>query len=962
MKLTLATLIVITMAMAGSANAEQPIRYPDDARLVDVTQEPYRADPTGQRDSTATIQKAFDENRGNGSVIYLPPGEYLISDTIKWAGRRSFNMLYGAGQEHTTLRLIDNAPGYDNADKPKNMIWTGGPPAQRFKNAVRDLTIDSGKGNPGAVGLNFCANNQGGVFDVTIRSGENGKQPGAVGLGLDEPEVGPLLVKNVTVIGFDLGIRVRHTVNSVTLEHITLRGQREAGIENFSNLVFVRKLDSENAVPAVVNGGSDGVFTLIDSKLTGTAGAVDRSAMLNRNPKSVLFVRNVETSGYARAIKDEQADPVPTGHVEEWVSGARVSLFPGEMRTLNLPIVDTPTVPHDPLDQWVSPMQFGAKGNSPDDTAAIQAAIDSGATTVYLPRIPGKPGAYLINDTIHIRGNVRRIVGLEASLQVTRELSDQPDKPVFVFEDGEQPVVVLERLRFTFKRFPNPTLIHRADRDLVVSAFSEVAKPRHLGKGRLFLEDIVGHGVYVGPGSTLYARQFNLEGGDWKLVNDGGTVWAMGLKTEHRSPIALTKAGGKTEIIGGHLYKCVEFGVDKISFEVEDGGRLSLAGVAEYVWDPKFATEVVLKETRDGQFRQLTKHELPPQRNAMVLPLLACFPTERQGDGPAAPAVELAARTAASITLRFELEGDVAGFIVSRDNKPLGRHLYSARERGLKPDTQYTYTVVAYDRFGNTSSATKFNAQTTPDVTPPTKPDHLHTLNVTDRRAHLKWRASRDEIGVTGYVVERVTGGSEPVMLATVKGTEFEDRTIAKGTTYSYRCIAVDAAGNRSEPATLEVPVPDHPPYAIKQEAERNDDGYGSIKKHWFLFNLHGGCWMLYEDLELGRDKPFDQLTIRYGAPDDRAGSKINVYLNPKIEEIEGKRRVTDGQLIAEITVESTGGWEDFKTFTIPAKIKKPGKHDVLLLIERGEARHPNALVNIDWFEIGYAEPPNGVE
>ena len=967
MKWTPCALFTLALVCVAPAHADEPILYPDDARLVDVTQEPYLADPTGQRDSTAAIQKAFDTNRGGGNIIYLPPGQYLISDTIKWAGRRSFNMLYGAGQEHTTIRLADNAPGYDDPMKPKNMIWTGGPPAQRFKNAVRDLTIDSGRGNPGAVGLNFCANNQGGVFDVTIRSGEDGKQPGAVGLGLDEAEVGPLMVKNVTVIGFDLGIRVRHTVNSVTLEHITLRGQREAGIDNFNNMVFVRKLDSENAVPAVVNGGSDGVFTLIDSTLAGTSGAADRSAMLNRNPRAVLFVRNVETTGYAQAIKDEQADPVPTGQVEEWVSGPRVSLFPGEMRTLNLPIEETPTVPHDPLDQWVSPMQFGGMpGDKDDDTEAIQRAIDSGATTVYLPRGPGDPGAYLISDTIYIRGNVRRIVGLEASLEVTNALADNPDKPVFMFEDGDQPVVMLERLRFTFKRFPNPTLIHRADRDLVVSAFSEVAKPRHLGKGRLFLEDIVGHGVYVGPGATLFARQFNLEGGDWKLVNDGGTAWVMGIKTECRSPIALTKAGGTTEIIGGHLYKCVEFGVDKISFEVEDGGRMSLAGVAEYVWDPKFATEVVLKETRDGQTRQLTKHDLPPQRNAVVLPLVACFPAPIEATAPAAPTVKVADQTAASILLAFEAgdkpgdtSGGVAGFIVTRGDKPLGRHLYRARERGLEPDTEYTYTVIAYDRFGNLSSPTELVARTTPDITAPSTPENLHTLHVTDHRVHLKWRDSRDEIGVAGYIVERAAGDSEPVALDTVKGTEFEDRKVSKGTAYRYRVIALDAADNRSKPATLDVKVPDHPPYAIKQEAERYDDGYGSIKRSWFLFNLHGGCWMLYKDLELGRDQPFDQFTIRYGAPNDRAGSKINVYLNPTIEEIKGKRRVTDGDLIAEVTVESTGGWEDFKTFTVPVKIEKPGRHDVVLAIERGEARESNALVNIDWIELGFIHPPS---
>ncbi len=960
------TLCLLSFSLVPAAHAvDEPILFPADSRVVDVTE--YGAVPNDGKDDTAAIQKAFDENSGNGSIIYLPPGEYHISDTIKWPGRRSFNILQGAGQGHTTLRLVDNAPGYDNANKPKNMIWTGGPPAQRFKNAVRDLTIDSGAGNPGAVGLNFCANNQGGVFDVTIRSGENGELPGAVGLGLDEPEVGPLLVKNVTVIGFDLGVRVRHTVNSVTIEGLTLRGQRVAGVDNFSNYVFLRKLDSENSVPAIRNGGNDGVFAVIDSRIVGKGKASERPAMENRNERATLYVRNVNVEGYAQAITGDQVEAVATGPVDEWVSGPRVSLFPGEIRSLNLPIVETPTVPHDPLNQWVSPEQFGGlPGDGKDDTEAIQKAIDSGATTVYLPRgkqksnpnDPGRSGAYDISDTIYIRGNVRRIVGLEASLEVADALVKHPDKPIFMFEDGDPPVVVLERLRFTFKRFPNPTLIHRADRDLVVSAFSEVAKPRHLGKGRLFLEDIVGHGIYIGPGSTLYARQLNLEGGDWKLTNDGGTAWVLGLKTECRGPIALTKAGGRTEIIGAHLYKCVEFGVDKIAFEVEHGGQLSLAAVAEYVWDPKFATHTLVRETRGGETRTLTKHDLPVHGNAGLLPLFAGFPTEVASQPPQPPMVTLIERRDASLTLALagaDADGDIAGFIVRSGDEALGRHRQSFRHHGLQPETEYAYQVIAYNKFGQHSEPTAFKATTAEDTTPPSKPDHLHTLHVTDRKVVLNWRASQDAIGVTGYIIERQPADdseAEARVLATLTRTEFEDRTMTKGKSYVYRVTAADAAGNRSEPATMKIDVPAHPPLSIKQEAERYDDGQGSIKKGWFLFNLHGGCWMLYRDLELGRDKPFDQVTIRYGAPNDRAGSIIEVVVDPVIEEVGDNRRITGGEVIAAFTVESTGGWEDFKTFTLPAKLDKGGQRNVALVIHRGEAKHPNALVNIDWFSL----------
>lgn len=112
---------------------------------------------------------------------------------------------------------------------------------------------------------------------------------------------------------------------------------------------------------------------------------------------------------------------------------------------------------------------------------------------------------------------------------------------------------------------------------------------------------------------------------------------------------------------------------------------------------------------------------------------------------------------------------------------------------------------------------------------------------------------------------------------------------------------------------------------------------------------------MLYKDLELGREKPFDCMTICYGTNNSRAGCIINVVLNPTFG-AGNKRRVTGGEEIATIVVEFTGGWETFKEFTLPVKISKPGKHHVALVIELGESKEGNALVNVDWFELGFAE------
>ncbi len=947
----------------GALPAAEPIRFPEDSGVVDVRA--YGVVPNSGKDETAGIQAAFDRNPGGGAVIYLPPGEYLIRDTIRWPGRRSFNGLQGAGRERTILRLMDNAPGFDNPEKPKYMIFTGGPPAQRFKNSVRDLTIDCGNGNPGAVGLNFCANNQGGVFDVDIRSGPDGSAPGAIGLGLDQPEVGPLLIKRVRVIGFDVGIRVRHNVNSVTLEDIVLRGQRVAGIDNHNNYVFARRVAGENRVPAVINDGPDGIVTLTDSALTGVGEAAERPAIENRNPRATVYLRDVEVAGYRQAVADRNRPPVPPGKIHEWVSGPRIVAFPGEARSLRLPILETPTVPHDPPEQWVSPARFGGiPGDKKDDTEAIQKAIDSGATTVYFPRAPWAQGsnlAYDISDTIFIRGNVRRLVGLEATFEVADALIKQPEKPVFVFEDGAHPVAAMERLRFSFKRYPNSSIVHRAGRALVISAFSHVHNARHEGAGPLFLEDIVGHGLYVGPRSAVYARQLNLEGEGWKAVNDGGLLWALGLKTEARSPIIHTRAGGRTEIIGAHLYKCVVAGVETVAFKIDEGASVSLAGAAEYCWDPKFATRTHIEETRGGETRVLTLEDLPPHGNSAVLPLFAALPgTKAAPATPPPPVVRLLESTAGSVTLEFDLgEGrplPEGGFLVRRGERGLGRYMRQMSERGLAPDTEYSYSVVAVDAAGNRSPATVFKARTPPDAEPPTPPANLRALHLTDQLVHLEWGESRDEIGVIGYEVERENAdGSKTAPVALGRKREFEDRTVDKGAVYVYRVAALDAAGNRSAPAELKIAVPAHPPRSIRQEAERFDDKEGNVRNSWFVFNLHGGCWLLYRNLELGREKPFDEFRMRYGVNPDRPGAVVRVVLDPEFDS-GPKRRVIGGEEIARIVVESTGGWEVFKELTVPVRISKPGKRDVALVIERGDAKEGNALVNIDWFSLGYSE------
>ena len=63
---------------AGYHRGEKPI--PDiRGQAVDVTQAPYRADPTGQKNSTVAIQSAIDSvAESGGGVVFLNAGTYRI--------------------------------------------------------------------------------------------------------------------------------------------------------------------------------------------------------------------------------------------------------------------------------------------------------------------------------------------------------------------------------------------------------------------------------------------------------------------------------------------------------------------------------------------------------------------------------------------------------------------------------------------------------------------------------------------------------------------------------------------------------------------------------------------------------------------------------------------------------------------------------------------------------------------
>jgi len=128
----------------------------------------------------------------------------------------------------------------------------------------------------------------------------------------------------------------------------------------------------------------------------------------------------------------------------------------------------------------------------------------------------------------------------------------------------------------------------------------------------------------------------------------------------------------------------------------------------------------------------------------------------------------------------------------------------SFNDTGLAAATSYSYRVRAADAAGNLSpySNTSSASTSTPsDTQPPSAPSSLVATSSSSSQIGLTWAASTDNVGVTGYHVERCSGASctSFTQIGTTTGaTTFNDTGLAASTSYSYRVRANDAAGNLS--------------------------------------------------------------------------------------------------------------------------------------------------------------------
>jgi hypothetical protein len=424
-------------------------------------------------------------------------------------------------------------------------------------------------------------------------------------------EIGPLLVRGLEVEGFDVGISTKWPVNSITFENVRLRGQRKLGWHNYHQMIFVRNLTSENAVTALYNEkDSWGHITLIDSQLRGVHSLDKTPGVLNQRH---MYLRNVLIDGYPISIDHadkgrDKGDVVSVGVVQEDTSHTSVrSLFrdvkdqtfatAGAIQ--HLAVKETPEVAWGDLEKdWANLTAFGADPTGESDAStALQAAIDSGAKTIYLPA-----GAnFRFEGEVRIRGPVQRIIGLEGRFitegaAVWRLVDDQHPRGL-----TDAPAVIFERCT-NHSGGPNVTLKHESRRTLIVSSWTGMHVEGR-GDGDIFLDDFCGRLDLLKPGQRAWCRQLNIEHTGVMCRNHGGRLWILGMKTERIGTIIETTKGGITDAAGIFLYSNQGWD-EKVPALIIDNSTALLTGISERNFNNQPVT-LWVRETQGGDTREL---------------------------------------------------------------------------------------------------------------------------------------------------------------------------------------------------------------------------------------------------------------------------------------------------------------------------------------------------------------------
>ncbi len=629
-KLFFLTLLII----CSSTVVAGVYKFPPQANMISILD--YGAVPDDNIDDSDFIQNAIYDNLQTDRTIYFPIGTYNVSKSLQWkhsgvepcASKKLPNKVgpngecWGTGvtflgedRENTIIKLKENSPDFQDENNPKGVIHTAsqaideyrafGAGEDGFANNIINLKIVVGKGNPGAVGIDYLTNNTGVIRDVTIMSeGEKA----VAGVSMIRSTFGPGLIKNVTITGFDYGLLCNNIVSSFTMENVEVRDQNIFGFSNRGCTVAINNLKSFNSVPAVYmdrtfecekTGKKDdcpqlpGLISIVNSELKGLNKTIEPAIYTT----SSMFIRGVKTPGYENSFRGVNNNPAlwsdslfkTDGKVIENEYNTHPSTmgigemagsvwpWPSEIKSLNLPIKDTPDYWSNNFDDWYIVPDPSSEANTlikvQEDTRNLKEAFKSGKPIICLGS--GKSGysrRYWVNETIEVTGATRLIFGNGSAITPPKDniafdfFSDSTNPKALLDIKHSSENLTVQNLFLGLWDWTHYGLIcikQSSSRDLVikdVTMWNHAMFASYLPgeyAGNLFIENVSTHQSALWKFSkfqNVWARQFNVETNDiqrTKIINEGANVWILGIKTEGAETILENYNGGNVEILGG---------------------------------------------------------------------------------------------------------------------------------------------------------------------------------------------------------------------------------------------------------------------------------------------------------------------------------------------------------------------------------------------------------------------------
>ena len=299
--------------------------------VLDVTKPPFNAKGDGIHDDTAALSAAMryiqehlqPQRTKNGDVrcfqkrdaswiVYLPNGTYRVTDTV-WQGWPALAMnitngwyhvayfhvespehearitdekdpksgravLYvecnwqirvcGESREKTIIRLDDNAPGFKDPKAVVSFHVLRKGSNIDLGNILENVTIDVGRGNPGAAALAYSCSNYGGVRNVSLKSSD-GKARVGIDMGVRNA---CSEMHGLDIDGFETGVRVASGAETVVVLEDSRIVRAKTGVlaadaKHGCNMVALRRVRMDGVDERVREGRNSSVVE-IDASAT----------------------------------------------------------------------------------------------------------------------------------------------------------------------------------------------------------------------------------------------------------------------------------------------------------------------------------------------------------------------------------------------------------------------------------------------------------------------------------------------------------------------------------------------------------------------------------------------------------------------------------------------------------------------------------------------------------------------